>query len=125
MGRDEAVELFFIFSFLAVFFSGLASIRLLGFDMQHVLTYAWWRNIAYAICGIFLGLFFILLVLSPFWGATWMRRDDLYLTKGESFFLMVTFFIGLGGYCVAMVMPCFFAEQLDCACECDGGCCGG
>jgi len=123
MGRDDVVETFFVFSFLSVFFSGLYAIRLFSFDMQQVLLYPWWKNMLFLIVGILLGCFFILLVLSPFWGAVWMSGDALYLTKNESAFLMWTFIVGMCGYVVAICMPLCFADQLDCDCACGDGCC--
>merc|ERR1712113_267119 len=112
-----------IFSFLSVFVTGLYGIRLFSFDLQKVLIYPWWKNLIFMIVGICLGLFFILLVLSPFWGAVWLSSDYLYLTNGESAFLMWTFIVGMGGYVVAICMPLCFADQLDCACDCGDGCC--
>ena len=121
MSRDGVVETFFIFSFLSVFFSGLYGVRLFGFDLQKVLIYPWYKNSLYLLVGILLGIFFIFLVLAPFWGAVWANSDFLYLTAGESAFLMWTFVAGLIGYVIAICMPLCFAEQLDCGCE---GCCG-
>merc|ERR1712154_258931 len=66
MGHDGVVETFFIFSFLSVFFSGLYGVRLFDFDLQKILIYSWWKNLLFLVVGILLGLFFILLVLSPF-----------------------------------------------------------
>lgn len=123
MSRDSAVELFFIFSFLSVFFTGLYAIRLFSFDIQNILIYPWWKNLLYMIIGLFLGFFFILLLLSPFWGTIWLRSDDLYLSSNESSFLMWTFIVGMGGYVLAICMPLCFADQMDCDCDCGDGCC--
>jgi len=123
MTRDDAVELFFLASFLSVFFTGLYTIRLFTFDIVKVTLYPWWKNILFFMVGVLLGLFFILLVLSPFWGAVWMRADSLYLTQSESAFLMWTFIVGMIGYVVAICMPLCFIDQLDCDCECGDGCC--
>merc|ERR1712228_158163 len=75
MSRDAVVETFFVFSFLSVFFSGLYGIRLFGFDLQKILLYRWWKNCLFLVVGVLCGLFFIFLVLAPFWGAVWLNSD--------------------------------------------------
>eukprot|EP01083_Nonionella_stella_P034479 94356_1 len=123
MTHDDVVRRFYLFSFLSVFTSGLYAVRLLNFDTLKIMTYPWWKNCLYVLAGILMGLMFLLLVLAPFWGAVWMSADFLYLTKGESAFLMWTFVAGLGGYLVSICMPLCFADQLDCGCECGDGPC--
>merc|ERR1712154_220796 len=118
MGNDAVVETFF-----AVFCSGLYAVRLLGFNIQKVLLYPWWKNLFFAIVGVCLGFLFILLILTPFWFAVWLSQDLLYLTAAEVTFLGWTCVAGGIGYVVSICMPLCFADQMECGCDCGDGCC--